>query len=117
MTLRLIKAYTHTGRIVIGDSRFGSCNTVEFLADVHSLDCILLVKTAFAGYPKKKLAEKLGGVRGASASFKVKVALDKSVTLIFANGVMDKKPMYVIVIASCSTTIVTEVAQRKTYNS
>lgn len=75
----------------------------------------MAVKTASAGYPKKRLAEKLGGVRGARASFRVEVTLDKGITPFFASGVMDKKPMYVI--ASCGTTLVTEVARRNAYNS
>jgi hypothetical protein len=64
VTLRLTKAYAHTDRVVIGDSRFGSCNTAEFLSDVHGLDSILAVKTASAGFPKRRLREALGGVRG-----------------------------------------------------
>jgi hypothetical protein len=43
--------------------------------------------------------------------FKVDVQLEKGVTPFFASGVLDKKPMYVI--ASCATTVPTEVAQRK----
>ena len=77
VTLRLTKAYAHTDRVVIGDSRFGSCNTAEHLADIHGLDCILAVKTASAGYPKRRLKEALNGVRGARASFKVDVQLDR----------------------------------------
>lgn len=108
VTLRLTKAYAHTDRVVIGDSRFGSCNTAEFLADVHGLDSILAVKTASAGFPKRRLRAALGGVRGRRASFKVDVELDKGVVPFFASGVHDKKPMYVV--ATCGTTLVTEVA-------
>lgn len=112
VTLRLTKAYANSDRTVIGDSRFGSCNTAEYLYDVHGLDSILAVKTASAGYPKRRLREALGGVRGRRASFMVEVQMDRGVVPFFASGVMDKKPMYVV--ASCGTTLVTEVAQRKT---
>ena len=112
VTLRLTKAYAQTDRVVIGDSRFGSCNTAEYLADIHGLDYILAVKTATAGYPKKRMREALGDKRGNRASFKVEVTLDKGTTPFFACGVLDKKPMYVV--ASCGTSIPTEVAQRKT---
>ena len=51
-TLMLTEPWKGTGRIVVGDSWFGSCNTAEWLMDVNGLYCILAVKTGHKGYPK-----------------------------------------------------------------
>lgn len=58
------------------------------------------------------MAEALAGRRGARASFRVNVELDRGEKPFFASGVMDRKPMYVV--SSCATTLITEVAKRKT---
>lgn len=51
-TLRLTEPWKGSGRIVIGDSWFGSCNTAEWLMDVNGLYSILAVKTGHKGFPK-----------------------------------------------------------------
>ena len=51
-TLRLAKPYKGTGRVVIADSWFGSCNTAEWLYDELGLYSIMAIKTGYAGYPK-----------------------------------------------------------------
>jgi hypothetical protein len=51
-TLRLTKPYAHSDRTVIADSRFGSCNTLEWLWDEHHLHSILAIKTGHSGFPK-----------------------------------------------------------------
>jgi hypothetical protein len=97
---------------VIADSRFGSCNTLEWLWDEMGMHSILAVKTAHSGFPKKKLRETLGDRRGSTACFKVNAVLERGEIEYYASGLLDKKPMYVV--ASCGTTLVTHVAQRKT---
>lgn len=54
-TLRLVKPWRGTGRTVVGDSWFGSCNTAEWLVDEMGLHSILAIKTGHAGYPKTEL--------------------------------------------------------------
>jgi hypothetical protein len=51
-TLRLTEPWRGTGRIVVGDSWFGSCNSAEWLMDVNGLYCVLAVKTGHKGFPK-----------------------------------------------------------------
>ena len=51
-TLLLCKPYKGSGRCVIGDSWFGSCNTSEWLWDELGLHSILAVKTGHRGFPK-----------------------------------------------------------------
>ena len=46
-----------TGRIVVGDSWFGSVKTCIQLLKLNGLYFIGLVKTAHKGYPKEKLRE------------------------------------------------------------
>lgn len=57
VTLRLCKPYNATGRVVIADSFFGSCQTAEWLMDELGLYCILAIKTGHRGFPKKHLVE------------------------------------------------------------
>lgn len=114
-TLRLVKKYKDSKRTVIGDSRFGSCNTVEWLWDEMSLHSIMAVKTAHAGYPKTKMREALGSTRGTHKCFKVEVKMDNKEDLeYYASGLLDKKAMYVV--ATCGTSLITRVAQRRTRN-
>ena len=40
-----------SGRIVIADSFFGSCQTAEWLMDELGLYCILAIKTRHRGFP------------------------------------------------------------------
>ena len=70
----------------------------------------MAVKTAHSGYPKKRMRELLGDVRGSNACMKVKAVLDRGETEYYASGVLDKKPMYVV--STCGTSIVTHVGMR-----
>ena len=115
VTMRLVDEYANTDRTVIADSRFGSCNTAEWLYDVFGFHSILAVKTASAGFPKKRLREQLGERRGSHCCMKVDVKLESGTTTFYASGLLDKKPMYVV--ATCGTTIVTEVAARKSMST
>lgn len=62
-TLRLCEPYAGTGRTVIGDAWFGSCNTAEWLMDVFGLHSILAVKTGHRGFPKQQLIDEVSGQR------------------------------------------------------
>lgn len=57
----MAKPYKGTGRIVIADSFFGSCQTAEWLMDELGLYCILAIKTGHRGFPKKHMIEKVRG--------------------------------------------------------
>jgi hypothetical protein len=52
--LRLCERWSGSGRVIIGDSWFGSVKTAEELAE-FDLKCILSVKTAHRGFPKSTL--------------------------------------------------------------
>lgn len=114
VTLRLVKDYKDTQRTVIADSRFGSCNTLEWLWDELGLHSIMAVKTAHKGYPKTKLREALGDARGNAACLKVEVGLERGPMEYYASGLLDKKAMYVV--ATCGTSLVTQVAIRRSRN-
>lgn len=102
-TLRLTKPWAGTGRTVVADSWFGSCNTAEFLMDVHGLHSVMSVKNGSGGYPKAAIREALGGVRHRSAFFKVEVQLDSGVRTFYAGGHQDRKPLHLI--ATCGTSL------------
>lgn len=61
VTLRMAKPWKGTGRVVIADSFFGSCQTAEWLMDELGLYSILAIKTGHRGYPKKHLIAKVQG--------------------------------------------------------
>ena len=56
-TLRLSEYWKNSGRIVIGDSWFGSVKTAVQLMLKNGLYSILLVKTAHKNFPKRELGE------------------------------------------------------------
>ena len=56
-TLRLTKPWKGTGRVVIGDSWFGSINTTTALMKENGLYAIMIVKTAHKKYPRFLLKE------------------------------------------------------------
>ena len=98
-TLRLAKPWFNTGRIVVGDSWFGSCQTVEELLE-NGLYSVMCVKTAHSGYPKEKVREACKE-RGDKVFLAVDVTMDDGVRekRIYAAGHVDKKPLHVV--ASC----------------
>ena len=101
-TLRLVAPYKGKGKTVIADSWFGSCRTAEWLRDACGLYCILCVKNGHSGFCKDKLKEAIGGVREASAFFKVDVQCDRGVKTFYAGGHLDKMPLYLIATAGTS---------------
>lgn len=56
--LRLTKHWSSSGRVVVGDSWFGSVKSAVQLMRKHGLYSILLVKTAHKLYPKEMLNER-----------------------------------------------------------
>ena len=68
-TLRLVKRWSGSGRIVLGDAWFGSYRTSVCLYK-HGLFFVGNVKTAHKRFPKAKLKEKLQG-RGSHVHMKV----------------------------------------------
>ena len=67
-TLRLVEPYKGTGRVVIGDSWFGSCKTAEWLLDVMGLYSILSVKIGHKGFPKSQIKAALAGAEAEATS-------------------------------------------------
>ncbi len=102
-TLRLTEPWKGSGRIVVGDSWFGSCNTAEWLMDVNGLYSILAVKTGHKGYPKQKLIEEVQGERFKNAFMTVDVELECGTTTFIAGASMDKKPQLLIGTCGMST--------------
>ena len=56
-TLRLIKAWKGSGRVVVADSWFGSIKAVLAVMNLLGLFAVMLVKTAHKGYPKEMLSD------------------------------------------------------------
>ena len=59
LTLRMVKPWIGTGRVLIADSWFGSVPCILALFAV-GLFAVMMVKTAHKGYPKTELLQKLG---------------------------------------------------------
>jgi hypothetical protein len=88
--LRLCKPWRGTGRIVIADSFFGSCQTAEWLMDELGLYCILAIKTGHRGFPKKHLVEAVKGQRFTAKFMRTDVELEIGTTTFYAGAFMDK---------------------------
>lgn len=94
-TLRLTKALHGSGRIVIGDSWFGSVRTVEELRD-KGLYAIMCVKNGSAGYPKARLRAALKN-RGDNAFYVVETIFNDGIERpVYAAGHMDKQPLMLV---------------------
>ena len=65
-------------------------------------------------FPQKKVARGSRRKTWYTECFKVQVELERGTTEYFASGLLDKKAMYVV--ARCGTSLITEVAQRRTRN-
>jgi len=121
LTLRLVKPWFGTNRIVVADSWFGSVQTVLALYE-YGLYGVLNVKTAHRGYPKAELYRevwdesapninkarakelgkfpKYGGKRGLHAGF-IKVFDVKGSSIeVVAGGHNAKQPMLLVSTAS-----------------
>lgn len=114
-TLRLCRPFAGTGRLLIADSWFGSCNTAEWLWDELGLYCILAVKTGHRGFPKAKLVAELAGNRFSSKFYKIKVQLETGEVTMYAGGFQDKKPMLLVATAGTSLPGETVVRQRREF--
>jgi hypothetical protein len=101
-TLRLCLPYKGTGRTLVADAWFGSCNTSEWCADELGIYTIMAVKTGHAGFPKAKLKEDIMGERFTYKCYKTEVELETGVWTFYASGFMDKKPL--LLVANCGTT-------------
>ncbi len=110
VTLRLTKLWAGSGRVVIADSFYGSCQTAEWLMDELGLYCILAVKTGHRGFPKQRLIQQVQGARFTKAFMKVDVELEVGRTTFFAGGFMDKRPL--LLVGSCGTSIDAEEVTR-----
>ena len=76
LTLRLVKPWFASNRIVVADSWFGSVQTVVALYD-HGLYGVLNVKTAHSGYPKTELFKEIWSEKGSAVSKAEAKALGK----------------------------------------
>lgn len=101
-TLRLAKPYKGTGRTLLADAWFGSCNTAEWVTDELGLYVILAVKTGHAGFPKQRLKDAIAGERFTYKCMKCDVELETGTWTFYASGFMDKKPL--LLVANCGTT-------------
>ena len=109
-TLRLAYPYRGSGRTLVADAWFGSCNTAEWVVEQLGLYVILAVKTGCAGYPKKMLKEAIEGERGSYKCYSIDVQLDTGVCTFYASGFMDKKPL--LLVANCGTTFFEQAVTR-----
>ncbi len=110
VTLRLCKPWKGTGRVVVADSYFGSCQTAEWLMDELGLYSILAVKTGHRGFPKKELIEHVRGQKFSKHFKRVKVALEVGETWFYAGAFMDKIPL--LLVGSCGTSVDAEEVTR-----
>ena len=110
-TLRLVEPWRGSGRTVVGDSWFGSCNTAEWLMDEMGLHSILAIKTGHAGYPKQELVAAVQGQRFSNCFKKIEVNLETGTRCFFAGAHMDKKPM--LLLASCGTSLPGDTIRRE----
>ena len=104
--LRLVLPWHHTGRVVLGDSWFGSVKTVIALL-CHGLFGIFNVKTATKYFPKASLVAAISKEKR-QYSLMADITLDEApVSLketkfqIYAGAQREKKPL--LLIASCQT--------------
>jgi hypothetical protein len=105
-TLRLVKPWWNTGRIVLGDSWFGSLKTAIALL-TKGLFCILNIKTGHAYFPKTILAANISKenrehCRMATVTLKTPVAsLGESKFEVMAAAQREKNPL--LTVATCET--------------
>jgi hypothetical protein len=97
-TLRLVKPWRGSRRVIIGDAWFGSKKTCEELAE-FGFRGILSLKTAHRGYPKKYMLSKIPN-RGDVYAMETKVNLgyegEGEELSIYAAGHRDKRPMLLV---------------------
>lgn len=84
-TLRLVRKWSGSGRIVIGDAWFGSYRTAVCLLK-HGLYFVGNVKTAHKRFPKQLLKSKLAG-RGSRVHMRVRIPGEEG--YVFGSGHQD----------------------------
>lgn len=114
-TLRLCRPFRGSGRCLIADSWFGSCNTAEWLWDELGIYCIMAVKTGHRGFPKALLIGDIMGARFSSNFYKIEVELETGRKTVYAGGFMDKKPMLLVATAGTSLPGETVLRQRREF--
>jgi Transposase IS4 len=117
-TLRLVKNWHGTGRLVLGDSWFASLATAHALLG-FGLWFTGIVKTAYSKYPLKWMKENVfnaQSARGALATFVTTVTVGTSEMNMYAVGWYEpgrgKKPLKCFV-SSCGLDAPTEVYNKK----
>lgn len=97
-TLRLVEPWRGSGKVIVGDSWFGSLRTAEELAEWGLYSC-LCVKQGTSGYPKAEMREALRE-RGDTKFMYTKVRLgyegEGDEILVYAGGHMDKAPLTLV---------------------
>ena len=104
--LRLTEPWKGTGRIVVGDSWFGSVKSAKELLEANGLYSIMLVKTAYKNYPKSLLREKMLVNRGEWNAVSASIDGTKMMAVLFKDL---KEKQFV---STCSTSL--EGKPRKT---
>ena len=97
--LRLTDPWKGSGRIVVGDSWFGSVKSARELLETNGLYSIMLVKTAYKDYPRLLLREKTLNNRGEWNSVSGKVNDIKMMAVLFKD--LQEKQF----ISTCSTSL------------
>jgi hypothetical protein len=100
-TLRLKLRWHGTGRVVIGDSWFGSLKCCAALLGMGFFS-VLKVKTAHFGFPKQLCLGELKS-RNDSVWYKLELEVNGTKSKVFAGGHMDRAPL--VLVASCSTSL------------
>lgn len=107
-TLRVSEPYMGQGKILVGDSWFGSVKSAAELLKRGTYS-VLNVKTASKLYPKKVIKE-LRLVRGQSKHYKAMVDIHGEARPVFASVHMDSQPMSLV--HTCSTSMTGKQAIR-----
>jgi len=97
--LRLTEPWYGSGRVVVGDSWFGSVKATDQLFE-RGLHFIGMVKTATRNYPLKEMKRRCPNTRG--ASIRATAQLDAGKQVILAMAWTDKKVHSLV--SSCGTT-------------
>eukprot|EP00899_Mesostigma_viride_P010218 jgi/Mesvir1/19198/Mv25274-RA.1 len=100
-TMRMTEAWKGSGRIVLGDSWFGSSKAAVQLWK-RGLYSILNVKTGHSNFPKKALFAALGP-RGSHVAFAGEARTSVGTCNLFTVAHQSKQPM--LLVSTCSTTL------------
>ena len=98
-TLRLVEHYFNQGKVVIGDSWFGSPKAAVALIE-KGLFCVMNVKGKRKSYPMERVQAEITK-ENRKFSLMSRVVMDEEEWFLVAGGHKEKKPMCLI--ATCST--------------